>query len=237
MAMTEQEVAASVTAYFGERGAEVYHEVAPGGGGAPRADVVAVFRTPGGAGIVHVIECKTSLSLRVLDQAVDWIGQAHHVSVAIPFRRGRGYGRAAGVVLHHQGIGLLEANGPKWCVQQVRSRFCRRPIQADRVLNACVPETRAGAAVLAAGSAGGGYSTPFSRTLAAFGAAVRRLVQDEGGPVTMKRAIEETRHHYASDRGAASTLAYWLERGRVPGVEVVIVKGKRRVGVAATEAR
>lgn len=234
--MDERAIAEAATAWLLDRGAEVFHEVAPWGGGGARADVVGLIPLPGGGRVVHVIECKTSLSLRVLDQAVHWHGLVHRVSVAVPWKPRARRGPAAGTVLRQFGIGELEVQpahgwpvGGSAVVEQRAASLCRRPIRVDAVIRACVEETRAGAAVLAAGSAGGGYSTPFSRTIRDFGEAIERLVKARGCPVPLAEAIAETKHHYASDKGAASSLAAWLELGRVPRCAIEYVSGRRFV--------
>jgi len=61
--------------------------------------------------LVWVVECKTSLSLALMEQANSWIGYANYTSILIPrarrrANRGHFFGRQ---VLKDLGIGVLEA--------------------------------------------------------------------------------------------------------------------------------
>lgn len=199
---SETEIAAPITAHLQEYGWEVHHEVQIYSGGR-RADIVALQGR-----LVHIIESKVSLGLDVIEQAIRWIGEAHYVSVAV----GRHRGGFVDQVLRSYGIGGYVVSPFNSIDQFVRPRLFRRA--TCNIRKGCSVETRAGENV-PAGSAGGGYFTPFKRTV--------RSIQDTlriRGELTTKELITEIQHHYHNDSTAKSCLVNWARAGKIPGVEL-----------------
>lgn len=89
-------------------------------------------------------------------------------------------------------------------------RWNRRPVALAAELQ---PEHKTHAKAGAIGA--GGRWTPFRNTCEQ----LARIVRSQPG-VTLKAAVDELKHHYASDAGARSSLAHWIERGKVPGVRL-----------------
>lgn len=203
---SEQQVAEVVVAYLEAMGADVYQEVTVGGG---VADIVAKVRAE-----VWIVEVKTSLSLALLTQAMERRRLAHRVIIAAPYTRNLG---DVGVMCGELGIGLWQVRAPveAWMRPEVTEvttsrRWNRRPVGLS---NALCPEHKTHAKAGAIGA--GGRWTPFRRTCEELLAVVRR----EPG-ITVKAAIEEIEHHYSSNKSATSSIAHWVERGKVPGVRI-----------------
>jgi hypothetical protein len=216
---TEAELAASVVAYLRALQWDVYQEVAPRGADGPRADIVA-RQGP----LVYVVECKQVLGFDVFAQAVAWTRHAHLVAVAVPLAqrsRARDYAKRVAAL---EGLGILEGRTVgEWergdtssLAYPVRLELAprlhrhRRNPGTERLRAACVPERRDFAA---AGSAGGGYWTPFKGTCEAIAEVLR-----ERGPMGTKELVNRIRHHYRTDATARSCLPQWLRAGKIPGV-------------------
>jgi len=215
--MKETEIAAPVVQWLTDQGWEVFQEVDRGN----VADIVGRFRTVRGTDLIWVIETKTSLSLKVLDQAIAWTPWAHFVSVAVPESRrtGRMSNRATNLVLRHYGLGLVLVGNVwerchDWWVEEKLAPALHRvnPIRYrpwDEVL--CEEQKT----YCPAGSADAGHWTPFKGTC-------RRLrtyvEQNPGCP--MKEAVEGIRHHYATRASAVSCLRSLVDDGVVPGVRL-----------------
>lgn len=105
--MTEVEVGQAVVSHLSECGYEVYQEVPLtyfDSIGVKRADIVYVHQSI--PKIVGVVECKSTLSTQLLDQAYKWTSYAHHIWVAAPCSR-RGISPVVMMILEHLGIGLM----------------------------------------------------------------------------------------------------------------------------------
>lgn len=74
--MKETELAKSIILYLEGHGWDVYQEALIQGN---IADIVATFGK-----LTWIIECKTSLSLKLLEQASAWGGKVNFISIAIP---------------------------------------------------------------------------------------------------------------------------------------------------------
>jgi len=219
--LKETTVAASVVSFLEERGWEVFQEVQLGNS---VADIVAVQNKR-----YWIIEVKTSLSLDLLAQGHNWLGQAHWVSIAAPEKRSsRKTTRFVRDRLRDWGLGLLEvstsgrwseeSDGVARCKEVISARLIRkkwryllRDLQRLRVTLQDEHKTFA-----LAGTASGKRWTTWKHTLRS----VREAVVETPG-VTLKALIEETHgFHYANNASARSSLAHWLKMDRVPGVQM-----------------
>src|SRR3989304_1278839 len=97
--LTEVDLAKPVISYLEERGWDVYQEVLIYG---KIADIVATFDK-----LTWIIECKTSLSLKLLEQIYAWRGRANFLSIAIPTTVGDGFVKN---LLINNRIGVLSVN-------------------------------------------------------------------------------------------------------------------------------
>lgn len=199
---TEQALATSVISILREWGWEIYQEVqAPGG----RCDIVAVR-----GNLQWAIECKKSFGLPVIEQAYRWLGRAHYVSVAtqsFPSQFG-------GLVLMSWGIGsLVPMNEDNSFREQVQPRLNRKIIPFK-----LHEEQKTWAN---AGTNGGGYYTPFRRT-------VKRLVEivRKSPGIEFNQLIKECDHHYQCLGTAKSCLRGFIGSSVVPELRCEIVGGK-----------
>ena len=217
--ITEQQVGEVVVAWLEALGADVYQEVACSGG---VADIVARRGAE-----LWIVEVKTSFSLALLFQALERRREAHRVFIAAPYSKNL---RDVAAVCEELGIGVLEVRLPdaEWdparhsdsrlaeyyspMVREVvlSRRWNTRPVRLALELK---PEHKTHAKAGAIG--GGGRWTPFRDTCEQLGHLVRR----EPG-ITLKAAIDGIKHHYRTAASARGSLATWIEKGKVAGVEL-----------------
>lgn len=205
--MKEKDLAKPIVAWLRDDGWEVYQEVMCNGS---VADIVAERD-----GIIWAIETKTTLTIALIDQIIAWKPYAHYISVGIPHgkKSGRG-GRRFGIsILHlmdHYGFGIITAKGDH--VTEVfkptlnknminRLKFSLREEQKDYV---------------EAGSANGGYWTPFKKT----SEDVINFIKENKG-CDIKDLVSGIEHHYASNSSARASITKYLQDGVIPGVKVV----------------
>jgi hypothetical protein len=192
--VSEADLAKKVIAWLEEQHWDVYQEVVFKHQSA-RADIVAVR-----AGLVWVIETKTSLTLAVLEQASNWC--AHLRSIAVPgcFSDGGGRGTAYGIARNYLKIGIIEVGGKRGYVCEVVDPPIMREYHncAKRMRSQLKEEHKH---YLAAGSNGGGYYTPYRETMEH----VRRFIAAHPG-CTLKQIMDDLKglHHYASTASARS---------------------------------
>lgn len=203
----EIDIARPIVAYFQTRGWEVYQEVNTALG---RCDIVA---TQGP--ILVAVEVKASWSLAVFEQADRWIGQAHFSYIAVP-RRKRWKGNILDRFARFLGVGVLVV-GHHTCSQideekvqeAVKPRFCRRIGSSVRNRLDEAQKTYA-----EAGNAESRFWSPFKQTCGAIRDQVR------SGPKPFREVIAAITHHYRNDSTARSSMARWIETGRVEGVRM-----------------
>lgn len=200
---SEAAMASVVVAFLQRNLWEVYTEVQLYAAGA-RADIVATRPTQNGK-IVHVIECKLSHGLSVMDQAISgWHQIANLVSVATPNKIT--CGRSLRLVHDYFGIGHLcvSESSCDWRIQPKIHRKCVG--HWDQVLthnNQTAP----------AGNANSDYYSRFRDTTDQ----LKRLIRSRPG-ITMKEAAREIKHHYSSDGCAQASLLQWINRGVIKGI-------------------
>lgn len=191
---------------------DVYQEVQPHGGSV--ADIVAVR-----SGILIVVELKTSLTFELLSQARRWRANAHQVYAAVP-RAKRSDGRQTAIhVFGDRGIGVIEVEPIAHESSSLSFRSIVRivvPPSFNRRANVAYirdrlrPEHKTFAA---AGSARGGHFTEFKATCET----LRIFVAKTPG-ATIKEAVANMVHHYATDASAKAHLVKLIERGVVDGI-------------------
>ena len=98
--LSEVELGELLIPWLENKGWEIYQEVKFGYGGNV-ADIVAMKDEE-----MWIIELKTSLSLKVMEQAWKW-KDAHYKSIAVPYSRRRN-DQFASTILRHFGIGYIE---------------------------------------------------------------------------------------------------------------------------------
>lgn len=195
--LTETEVAKFVIGYLAGLHWEVFQEVT---GQQGRADIVARQSS-----IIWIVEVKTRFGLPVIEQAKRWIPHAHRVSVATPTWPGE-FGSE---VCRLFGVGIIgtapqysDGSGTK---ELLAPRLNRKPWNMP---NLCEEHKT----YAEAGTNGGGYFTPFRRTI--------RIIEEEvrlHPGIRLKDLVEKVDHHYASNSSARQHLAGWIAGGKIPG--------------------
>lgn len=206
----EADLAGVVIAWLEALGADVYQEVELYRQG-PRADIVARVRAE-----IWIVETKTSMSLALIEQAMERRRFAHRVYIAAPTYKAR-----AGLALCQElGIGVIgvsvglgiespsEYDEPQVTMRAESRRWNSRPVALAEKLE---PEHKTHAR---AGAPTGGHWSPFRRT-------IERLAQEVAAHpgILIKAAVAGIEHHYRSNAGARTSLAAWIREGKVPGVE------------------
>jgi hypothetical protein len=214
---TEAEVAALVVAYLESCGHDVYQEVAVRGG---VADIVCLV---GRGREVWDVEVKTGWSLDLLEQCVERRHVAHRVFAAVPWSRS-----SHAHTFRQLGIGTLivhpDNSLPRVDLRDdwLPPRTSPHPLFAREVRERLCEGHKTHAKAGAPGAAGR-YS-PWRQTCDG----VARAVREKHG-ATLKEVIESVKHHYASPASARSSIAHWVGRGKVPGVEIRFEGGKYRL--------
>lgn len=205
---TEADIARLVVAELQRQGFATYEEVSAGYA-SQRADVVGV-RGP----LVIVVETKTTVSLALLNQLLNWRGRAHWIIGAT------GAGKLGGAVhrfCKSEGFGLWNVSKFDEWTQEVVAPRLHRKADTKWLRDRCIPETATGSEYAAAGSRAGGYYTPFRRTAKDLADVVR---QTPGIALRDALAALTHGHHYSSDKVARSSMPGCIEKGIVPGVRL-----------------
>jgi len=189
----------AVMEWLTKQGWEMYQEVSLGYGDA-RADLVG--KKDGG---LLVVECKMSMSIAVLDQALMWKhwGYAHLVAVAVPSRSSARIHRQHINVTRALEIGLMEVHhsfGEDQIVSWHGDGYKHEAGRASELENLLHPLQNH------YGKVGTGeYFTAFRLTCDQLVVYVRKHPG-----CTMAAAVEKINHHYASDKSAAHALGSWV---------------------------
>jgi len=198
MKIKETDLAKPVIAYLEERGWDVYQEVLIYG---KIADIVATFGK-----LTWVVECKTSLSLKLLEQIYNWRGRANFLSIAIPTTVGDGFVKN---LLMNNRIGVLTVRYSE-VFENIHPQLNRKVINIQKFIK---PEHKTWAE---AGSQHG-YYTPFQRTKGN----IEYEIKKHPNGILFKDFIKLTEHHYASEATARSCLRQWIESGIIKGAKII----------------
>lgn len=208
--MNETDLGEKVVKWLEAQHWDVYQEVKFSGSGG-RADIAAVRD-----GKLWIIECKTSLSFTVLEQASGW--SSHFRSIAIPATRERsGRGVAYRIARDYLKIGVIEV---RMEFSDVVYEFIPAPLmreyhrEAKRLIGGLREEQKYYAS---AGTNGGGYYTPYRGTMDA----VKRFIMHHPG-CTLKEIMDDIgdKHHYASVSSARSCIRTALSNWETPWCEI-----------------
>lgn len=201
----ETDLAKVVVSWLSDEGWDIYQEVQVFQYG-KIADIVAKIGP-----VLRVVECKTSLSWKVVDQAIGWIGKCNQVCIAVPHTKPS---KALIEYLHIKGIGLMFVSyryGESDVKPQFKPTTMRRcDSSLGKVLcDAHRTESQAGAA-------GGGYWTPYKATCRS----ILETVKITPG-ICMKDLLTRVTHHYHSSSTAKQCIVQRTLQGLVPGVKCV----------------
>ena len=196
--ISEVELGHRVSSWLADQEYELFPEVQVNSYG-KIADIVARKGR-----LLVVVELKTRLSFRVVEQASHWIGRAHMVYIAVATE---GQGRLMRKILDMLGIGLL-VSGSLGTEEMVRPSFYRRTsTDLKRALE------RANPTYAEAGNSNGKRWTPFKATCEA----VLLYVQENPG-ARIKEIVDNVKTHYSSPKTAHSCIIGWAKEGKIPGI-------------------
>ncbi len=196
--MKETDLAKKVVTWLEAQHWDVYQEVTVTGHGGI-ADIVAVRD-----GKLWIIECKTSLTFTVLEQASHW--RAHYRSIAIPRPKTKSRSIAYHIANKHLDLGVLEVGEQINVIHQppLKRDFHK---SAKYFMSQLKEEHKH---YSPAGSNNGGYYTPYRATMDR----VKNYISAHPG-CTFKEIMYDLgkNHHYSSDNTAKTcirkALAEW----------------------------
>ncbi len=201
MKITEQELASIVVVYLQDHQWTVYQEVTARG---YIADIVAVQGRR-----VWVIECKTSLSIALLDQTTRWLPYAHWSSAAVPHGSFPGEHGFVARACQSVGIGVIGVPIKAGYFEELPAQL-QRKAKVDTILKRLKPEHQTYAM---AGNFNGRRWTPFMATCRE----ISRYVERHPG-CNLKQLIDGVSTHYASKLSARQCISHWAQAGKVAGV-------------------
>lgn len=200
--MKETELAEAVVAWLEMEHWDVYQEVQM----YAYSGVCDIIATKGF--LVWAIECKTSLTWGLIEQA--WFWRAHFRSIAVPRARAKTRGRRMAYLACKNlfNLGVLEVHKVKTFDESLLfevDEAVRPPLMreyhesAKRIKSRLMPEHKTYAK---AGSVRGGYYTPYKHTMSR----VKKFIGDNPG-CTLKEIMDHTGEgHYANMKSARGTI-------------------------------
>lgn len=216
---SEVELAQPVVEWLERAKYDVYQEVIVDG---VRADIVALTPDNGEPRKAWVVECKLSLTLKLLAQAWRWRRLAKWVSVVVP--DGPKFWtdelKLAHEIMEWKGIGCIPVGEAGVMTENIKLPSPNNGADSFDLIAVCKPEHKTSAR---AGSKGS-YHTLFKETLARLEAFVR-----ENPAVEMKLACKMVAHHYGG-RDPNWTFRKNIEKLMKEGV-ITTIRGEERGGV------
>lgn len=183
--LKESDLYEHVKQWLEARGWDVYPEVQPFAYDR-RADIVAL-QGPS----VAIVEMKTSLTYEVVRQAERWIGNAHYIWIAVPWRKVNWF---VAHYLREKRIGLLlvgedEIEGTPAVTEHLRARFLRMKEKHIKWHNKVSPLHKT---ALPGGSQAGGHITPYVKMMAEVGG----MIENNPQGLTVDHILEHCETHY-----------------------------------------
>ncbi len=200
--LSETDLARYIVEYLEQEGWDCYPEAQMKYGGG-RADIACTKQ-----GILWIVEVKTSLSIRLLDQANDWLRTkgVNRVSIAFPTR---GVPGVVTDLCDLKGIGILTV--PKSNYNLTRRIMEQKAPTAlptsDWKVKGMIESLHPDMKNYKPGTCNG-YSTPYNRTMKAVDEYL--IVHPDS---TLKEIVTSVQHHYASNRTAQVCILKGALRG------------------------
>ena len=224
----EADLAQALIGHLKAEGWEIYEEVAPGGGGDKRADIVAVKD-----GLTRIIECKMKLGLPVLYQGKGWVGYAEEIFVAVPphtvlwdWKKKQVNDLAVRCALEVLHIGVIEVL-PATSKREASLRYHipeKWPGTTPKLkasLNKVLHVELQAFNKTSAGGSGGSFWTPFKGTCKQ----VLELVTQHPEGVSAHVIVDSIQHHYKTKSSARTSLCHMAKIGSIPGIRLEVRDG------------
>lgn len=199
--MKETDLAKPIIFYLEEHGWSVYQEVIIHG---RIADIVATFGK-----LTWIIECKTSLSLKLLEQIYGWRGYANYISIAIPIKSNFGSSFIE-TFLKNDGIGAFTVNEYSEVYKRIEPKLNRKVIGISKFIK---PEHKFWAE---AGSQKG-YFTPFQQTKNN----IQQAIKGYPDGILFNDFLKKIKYHYRTESTARSCLRKWIDSGVIKGIKII----------------
>jgi hypothetical protein len=212
--ISESVYAAVVVEHFENLGYEVFKEVGFGGG-SMRADI---YCKKGDETIA--IEVKTSLNLKVIDQAFGWREYASKVYFAVPSRMHQRF-NITRQICEAFGIGMFDIYlyGHHRVSNEVRERIpaCTNSDPKHPPLYEQQKDS-------IAGTHSGDFVTPFKITCI-------RLLEHvtANGPMLLIEAMRSIEHHYSNEKSASAGIRKMIKWGVIKEMEIYKEKNKLHI--------
>ena len=214
--MKETDLAQPTIDYLESRNWDVYQEVPCGSG---LADIVATLDEK-----IWVVELKKSLSLQLLDQAIDRCARVHYVSIGIPYRNmNTKHYYAVETILNHFGIGVFMV-GASGCSEKRKPRLNEHPFRCEleKMLNALHPKMKQNKA----GSLPGNNWTPWKE----WKKNVEKVVAENPGITPKQMVINlESIVPYSKPENAANAAVRYARNGLIGRVRVAKENNRLRL--------
>ena len=206
---TESDLAEVVVNWLQDLRWEIYQEVQFYAYGRI-ADIVAVQNN-----LVWIVETKKTMTLAVIEQAEYWKGNAHYVSIAVPYANWTNKGRSfAYTVCKKFGVGAFIVSEPTtytpiYVIEKQKPQF-NRYAKTERVFETLSEEHKTFAK---AGNPDNKRWTPFQKTSKAV---VEEVCKNPG--LTLKELIDRVDTHYSSTSTAKTCIAKYIRDGIIKGL-------------------
>ena len=198
--MKEIELGRRVSAWLADQDFEIFPEVQVHSYG-KIADIVA-RQGP----LLIVVELKTSLTFRVVEQAARWVGRAHMVYIGVPTE---GRSQMLRRVLAMLGIGVIVADEYKTRESSAPTFHRHIGQELKKALDNANPT------FAEAGNPESRHWTPFQATCHA----VREYVHQHPG-ATLKELVDNVETHYHSPATAKTCIVKWIRANKIPGLRL-----------------
>lgn len=191
-ALRESDLYEPVKQWLEARGWDVYPEVQPEAYGR-RVDIVGLQ----GPISVAIVEMKTSLTHEVVRQAERWIGNAHYIYIAVPWRKVNWF---VAHYLREKRIGLLlvgeDDEGAPAITVHLPARFKRLKERHIKWRNKVCAAHKAGVG----GSQSGGHITPYTKMMLEVGG----MIENNPQGLTVEQILEYCETHYTRPKPSLS---------------------------------
>lgn len=212
---SETELAQSVVDYLDRNGWEQWFEVQRHAS-SPVADIVAQKDD-----VLLVVECKRSFGARLISDGMNWLGYADRIALAYPKRnfRDRRIHRAYMTLIGMYGLELWEVGKEYYYINEKRRTILENkkavpkqpsPVMRDQLIEKLRDENKEWAEP---GMKDGRRVTDFQLTCVNLREYVKMHPE-----CTLKNAVLNIGHHYASDESAMGSLTGYIKKGIVDGI-------------------
>jgi hypothetical protein len=207
--MSEADYAKLLINHCESKGYMCYKEVcASGTGGSRRADCYFVKKAKGEIIETFVVETKTTLNLKVIEQAYKWKGGANKVYIGIPKlkRKPVEARRFALLTCKKLNVGVIEISN-----SEVKILYEPEGIEKYKLPPLSIEQTKS-----QAGNANSEYHTTFKKTVSNIDQFMKNRTE-----YLFKNLIKNIDHHYSNNRSAEGCILNYIRKGIIKNYSIV----------------